>query len=230
MIPMISSNSTNTSSGFLLLSHLSMVFNCNWKCFWLTMDEVNLTTLSTVMSSFLGCFYKIKVSFCLVLYEWLILEFKRVSFSTDWARQCSSSSCWLSHRSFWEIVQTNIEVSASCWRFSTVQNLWCEARTLLCLNFSFKNINKFVIFRFTIWTFVHMRSSLCWNRCLSFILIRLLNKWFDSGVDLVILLLLFLLTNGILECSNRVELTHCVLVEFVNAFECSFSYGFLMIS
>lgn len=48
-------------------------------------------------------------------------------------------------------------------------------------------------------------------------------------MDLVILLLLFLLTYGIFESTDRVELAHSILIQFINAFEGSFSYSFLMV-
>lgn len=81
---MVSCDSSDYSC-FLLLSHLPMVFNSDGKSFWLSMDEVDLASFCSVVSCFLSRFNQIKVSFRLVFYEALILEFEWISFSSDGA-------------------------------------------------------------------------------------------------------------------------------------------------
>ena len=135
---MISSDTSNYSR-FLLLSHLPMVFNSNWKSFWLSVNKVNLPSFCTVVSCFLSCFYKIKVPFSLMFYETLILEFKWVAFTSDRATKCSGCSCWLSHRPFREVIESNVEIGTSSWRWlrSSIQTLWSSASTLLRSNSPF---------------------------------------------------------------------------------------------
>jgi len=126
-------------SCFLLLSDLPVVLNRDWKSFWLSVNKVNLSSFCTVVSCFLSCFYKIKVLFRLMFYEALILEFKWITSTSDWATMCSSCSIWLSHWSFWKIMDSNVVIGPSCWRWfrTSIQILWSGASTLLRLNSPF---------------------------------------------------------------------------------------------
>lgn len=189
---MISSSSCKHSC-FLLLCHLSMVFDSDRKSFWLSVNEVNLSSFGSIVSCFLSCFDQIKVSFSLMFYEALILEFEWISLTSD--RTTQSSYCRCRHWPFRKIVEPNVEISASSrWRLGrSIQILWSTS-TLLRSNPPFYNIIKLNILWRPIWTFIELRSPLRRNRSLSFILIGMLNKWFNSCVDFVILLLLFLLT------------------------------------
>ena len=114
---MIGSNMISTSqrscSMFLLLRHLTMVLHCNRERFWLSVHKVNLPSFCSVVSCFLSCFYEIKVSLRLVLYEALILEFEWIAFGSDRAAQGSSCGGGLGHGSFGEIIQSDVE-GASC--------------------------------------------------------------------------------------------------------------------
>jgi hypothetical protein len=163
-----------------------------------------------------------------MFYEALILEFEWISLTSD--RTTQSSYCRCRHWPFRKIVEPNVEISASSrWRLGrSIQILWSTS-TLLRSNPPFYNIIKLNILWRPIWTFIELRSPLRRNRSLSFILIGMLNKWFNSCVDFVILLLLFLLTYWIFEGADGVELAYSVLVQLINAFEGSFSYGFWMV-
>lgn len=196
----------------LLLSHLTMVFNSNRKCFRLPVYKVDLASLSTIVSSFLSCFNQIEVPLGLVLYEALILEF-------EWIRSCSQrAACWSSGHcglSKWScriIIESDIEIGTCSRRLGSIQRLGRKVWTLLCVYFPLKNINKLWILGPAVWTLVEMWSSLCRHRSLGFVLIRLLDEWLHGSIHLVILLLLFLLTYRLLERSYWVELTHSILI------------------
>jgi len=77
------SGGSSEHTSFLLLGHLSMVFDSDGKSFWLSMNKVDLTTFSSIVSCFLSCFDQIKVPFSLMFYEALILEFERITFTSN---------------------------------------------------------------------------------------------------------------------------------------------------
>ena len=72
-------------------------------------------------------------------------------------------------------------------------------------------------------------SSFRWNWGTCFIPVCILYKWLNGRVFLVILLNCLFLRNRIFECSDCIELRHCVLVKSVNTSECALSDGLLVV-